>query len=171
MTVSQSSTERLTVAEQRAWSGMLHITAALRKRMGTIISDEAGLSETDYAVLVPIVYAGDSPLRSSELAEAISWDRSRLSHHLSRLETRGLIERTPHAKDSRGAVLHITGTGLAAVRLASGPHLRSIKHLFADALSDEQIRSLIEIVEALETHLNTSDPERPQLGESDARRS
>ncbi|GGF30817.1 MarR family winged helix-turn-helix transcriptional regulator [Subtercola lobariae] len=146
---------RLTEAEERAWSGMLNVTAALRKRMGAIVYEAAGLSETDYTVLVPIVYAGDTPLRSSELAEAINWDRSRLSHHLGRMETRGLIRRTQHSEDNRGAVLHITDSGLAALRQASGPHLRSIKSLFADALSATQIEALTEIVEDLERHLAT----------------
>jgi DNA-binding MarR family transcriptional regulator len=108
-------------------------------------------------VLVALVEADGRMLRSAELADSISWERSRVSHHVGRMEARGLVERQACPTDSRGAELRMTDAGLAAIRLASGSHLRGLKSLFADALTDRQIDDLGEIVDAIARHLEVSD--------------
>jgi hypothetical protein len=73
-------------------------------------------------------------MRSSELAASIDWQRSRLSHHLSRMERRGLIRREDCATDNRGAEVLLTQDGAQLFRGATAPHMRAIKKRFADAL-------------------------------------
>ena len=93
-------------------------------------------------------------MRSSELAANIDWERSRLSHHLGRMERRGLIGRDDCATDSRGAEVSLTEVGAQLFRRASAPHLRAIKQHFADALTPEQFEALAGIVQALQRHLH-----------------
>jgi DNA-binding MarR family transcriptional regulator len=87
----------------------------------------SGVSPADYQVLLALREAEGTRLRSSELAATIDWERSRLSHHLGRMERRGLIQRDDCATDSRGAEVSLTPSGAGAFRRASAPHLRAIK--------------------------------------------
>ena len=93
-------------------------------------------------------------LRSSELAATIDWERSRLSHHLARMERRGLIRRDDCATDSRGAEVSLTDDGAAMFRAATAPHMRAVKKHFADALTPEQFEALADILQALQDHLH-----------------
>ena len=77
---------------------------------------ECGLSPGDYAVLLALKEADDHRLRSSALAATIDWERSRLSHHLGRMERRGLIGRQECSTDSPGgAEIVLTPAGLDGV--------------------------------------------------------
>ncbi|WP_312876347.1 helix-turn-helix domain-containing protein [Paenibacillus agri] len=40
-----------------------------------------------------------SPCDTDELIDAMKWSKSRLSHHLTRMQKRGLIERKPLASE------------------------------------------------------------------------
>jgi DNA-binding MarR family transcriptional regulator len=148
--------DRLSDGELHAWRGMLESTSELRNRLEAVVQKTSGLSDGDYAVLLALTEADGAPLRSSELAATISWERSRLSHHLGRMEKRGLLRRDPCEIDNRGSELRITDVGTAAFRAAAGPHLRTVKSLFADALTPQQIDALGEIVDALSLHLSTT---------------
>jgi DNA-binding MarR family transcriptional regulator len=92
-------------------------------------------------------------LRSSQLAATIDWERSRLSHHLGRMQRRGLIRRDHCATDSRGAEVSITDDGASMFRQATAPHMRAIKKHFANALTPEQFDALADIVQTLQSHL------------------
>jgi DNA-binding MarR family transcriptional regulator len=144
----------LSETEITAWRGLLDVSGNLRRRLSQVIQDAAELSEGDFAVLVALTEAEDNALRSSELAETIHWERSRLSHHLRRMQQRALIHREPHPADSRGAVVELTGAGRRALSLAMGPHFRALKELFVDGLTGKQMRDLATAMSALERHLD-----------------
>jgi DNA-binding MarR family transcriptional regulator len=144
---------RLTARELAIWRSLLDTTAELRSVLGAQLQ-ESGLSPGDYQVLLALKEADGARLRSSELAATIEWERSRLSHHLGRMEQRGLIRRDDCATDSRGAEVSLTDTGTAAFRRASAPHLRAIKQHFVDALSSEQLEVLADVLQSLQRHLH-----------------
>ena len=144
---------RMTSRELAIWRSLLDTTAELRGILG-IQLQESGLSPADYQVLLALKEADGRRLRSSELAANIDWERSRLSHHLGRMERRGLIGRDDCATDSRGAEVSLTEVGAQLFRRASAPHLRAIKQHFADALTPEQFEALAGIALALQRHLH-----------------
>ncbi|MFD9667889.1 MarR family winged helix-turn-helix transcriptional regulator [Rhodococcus sp. NPDC059968] len=115
---------------------------------------ETNLSPADYQVLLALREADGMRLRSSELAATIDWERSRLSHHLGRMERRGLIRRDECATDSRGAEVSLTEDGAGVFRRSTAPHMRAIKTHFADALTPEQFEALADILQALQHHLH-----------------
>jgi DNA-binding MarR family transcriptional regulator len=144
--------ERMTARELAIWRSLLDTTAELRRVLGAQLQ-ESGLSPGDYQVLLALREADDRRLRSSELAASIDWERSRLSHHLGRMERRGLIRRDECATDNRGAEVSLTDDGAGLFRRATAPHMRAIKKHFADALTPEQLEALDGVLEALRTHL------------------
>jgi DNA-binding MarR family transcriptional regulator len=144
----------MTAQELAVWRSLLDTTAELRRVLGTRLLQDSGLSPADYQVLLALSEAGGRQLRSSELAESIDWERSRLSHHLGRMEARGLIRRDNCATDSRGAEVSLTRDGAQVFRRAAGPHMKAIKKHFADALTPEQFEALAQTMQALQNHLH-----------------
>ncbi len=144
--------ERLTAGELAVWRSLMDTTADLRRLLSAQLQ-ELALSPADYAVLLALTEASERTLRSSELADAIDWERSRLSHHLGRMERRGLLRREECPGDNRGALIVLTDTGIGALRRASGPHLRAVKRYFADALSAQQLENLGDVLGTVRAHL------------------
>ncbi|MDN4598616.1 MarR family winged helix-turn-helix transcriptional regulator [Leifsonia virtsii] len=150
-----ATSERLTERELTVWRSLLDTTTDLRRLLAAELQ-QVELSPGDYAVLLALTEADERTLRSSELADAIDWERSRLSHHLGRMERRGLIRRTDCPGDNRGALVLLTEDGFEAIRRASGPHLRAVKRLFADALDPQQLDALAAVLGSIRTHLDAT---------------
>lgn len=139
-----------------AWRNFVETSERLRAAVGSRLQADSGLSSGDYAVLLTLTEAPDTRIRSSELAAQVGWERSRLSHHLGRMEQRGLIRREDCATDNRGAEAVLTPEGADSFRRASSPHLHAIQELFVSALTPEQLAAVAEISAALSSHLELS---------------
>jgi DNA-binding MarR family transcriptional regulator len=153
VTAGAVARRRMTSGELAIWRSLLDTTAELRRVLGAQLQD-SGLSPADYQVLLALTEADGRRLRSSQLAASIDWERSRLSHHLGRMERRGLIGRSDCATDNRGAEVSLTEDGARIFRCATAPHLRAIKMHFADALTPVQFEALADILHALRDHLH-----------------
>jgi len=73
---AQRTAERLTDRELAVWRSLQDTTTELRRRLSAELQ-QVELSPGDYAVLLALTEASDRTLRSSELADAIDWERSR----------------------------------------------------------------------------------------------
>src|SRR6266516_2827774 len=96
MAAGAAARPRLTARELAIWRSLLDTTAELRRVLGVKLQ-ESGLSPADYQVLLALREADGARLRSSELAATIEWERSRLSHHLGRMERRGATDAVEEA--------------------------------------------------------------------------
>ncbi|MEV4169717.1 MarR family transcriptional regulator [Nonomuraea sp. NPDC049709] len=143
-----------TSEELRIWRDFIETTESLRSELAARLQSDSSMSPGDYAVLLALSDADGRGLRSSELAATIGWERSRLSHHLGRMERRGLVRRENCATDSRGAEIVLTAEGADAFRKASIPHLRAIRELFVDALSPDQIAAAGDLAATLRSRLD-----------------
>lgn len=135
------------------WRDYVETSERLRSMLARRLQAESELSPGDYAVLLTLSEAGGKTMRSSELADTIDWQRSRLSHHLGRMESRGLVSRQQCSDDSRGADVTLTADGAALFRRASAPHLRAIQELFVDGLDATLLGKLDEVNRAMSAHL------------------
>ena len=118
---------------------------------------DAGLSDADYEVLSNLSEQLDHQYRFKDLSARLLWSRSRLSHHLTRMESRGLVRRDHHPDDARGAIVALTERGFAAIEAAAPGHLRSVRSHFIDLLSPEELVALSEITDRVVTHLETEE--------------
>jgi len=147
-----------TSAQLRTWRDFIETVEALSWRLAGRLQSESSLSPGDYQVLLALSEADGHRMRSSELAAVIGWERSRLSHHLGRMEKRGLVGRDPCAADGRGAEVALTRHGSDCFRRATIPHLRAVRELFVDALSPQQLAAADDIARTLRRHLDQSRP-------------
>ena len=88
-------------------------------------------------------------LRTRELGTEIGWDRSRLSHQISRMERRGLVAREECSEDGRGSMVRLTDTGRSAIEGAAPAHAETVRRYFFDRLSEEELDALTAVFERL----------------------
>ena len=158
MTDAQRPRRSPTSAELRTWREFIETVEALSWRLASRLQSESSLSPGDYQVLLALSEADGHRMRPSEIAALIGWERSRLSHHLGRMEKRGLISRDPCAADGRGAEVVLARHGSDCFRRATIPHLRAVRELFIDALSPQQLAAAEDIASTLRRHLDQSRP-------------
>jgi len=150
--------------ELRIWRNYIETAEALQARLAARFQSETSLSTGDYQVLLALSEAERKTLRSSELAALVGWERSRLSHHLGRMEKRGLISRNNCTDAARGIDVRATDHGLETFRAASVPHLRAVRELFLDAFTPEELAAVGRLTGALRRNLGLGQDEPDQDG-------
>ena len=133
--------------EARAWRGYEHMRGLLSARLERNLLRTAGLSGADYAVLVNLSEAPGGRLRAFELGNAMQWEKSRLSHQVTRMERRGLVRRETCPSDARGSFVVLTDEGFATIRDAAPDHVEDVRRYFIDVLTPEQLDELASITD------------------------
>jgi hypothetical protein len=110
----------LTDEEQRAWRAYIQLAQLLMRQLDRDLHP-FGLSMHDYEILVELSEATRNRLRMTELADRTAQSRSRLSHQVSRMESRGLVVREGCEGDKLAA------DGLGAVTGAFEPVLDRLR--------------------------------------------
>jgi DNA-binding MarR family transcriptional regulator len=116
--------------QQRVWQAYLHLNQHLYAFLEQQLVRD-GLSGPDYQLL-----------RARELGTEIGWDRSRLSHHLTRMEKRGLVAREECAEDGRGLMVRVTDAGRRAIEAAAPAHVEYVQRCFFDLVSSDELETL-----------------------------
>jgi DNA-binding MarR family transcriptional regulator len=151
--VKVASTRWLTPAEDRAWRAWLAMAERLRAQVARDLLVDSGLSDADYMVLVNLSEAEGHRIRMQDLAARLHWSKSRLSHQLARMQTRGLVEREECPSDARGAYAVLAAGGLAAIEEAAPKHVDSVRRHLIDVLDADQLAALADISERVTGHL------------------
>jgi DNA-binding MarR family transcriptional regulator len=127
----------------------MHMHQQLYGLLGTLLVNESGLSTADYGVLVALSESADGVMRARELCVELGWDRSRLSHQLGRMESRGMIVREECAEDARGLMARITPEGRRAIEAAAPAHAEAVQRHFFDHLSSVEVDTLIDVFDRI----------------------
>lgn len=131
------------------------MAAQLQAQLNRELQAHSGVSLADFEVLVALTDRPDVQVRVRELAEALQWEKSRLSHHLARMERRGLIEREDCPDDARGAFVILTADGRRAAGRAAPAHVDTVRRLVFDGLDPEQVDVLAGIAEVVLNRIRT----------------
>jgi DNA-binding MarR family transcriptional regulator len=158
-------TRWLNPAEQRVWRSYLEATQLLAGRLAHEL-DESGhdLVMTEYELLVRLSESEGWSLRMSELADGLVHSRSRLTHAIARMESRGLVERRSCSDDRRGVLAVMTDEGYAALVAAAPAHVTSVRENLFDQLEPDEVAALGRICERLAAHqraLGAGEGRRP----------
>jgi DNA-binding MarR family transcriptional regulator len=136
----------LTPTQQRAWLNFMRVYHRLEYEVNRHLRTECGLSLYDYTVLSTLSRAPDRSLQLITLATVIGWERSRVSHHLMRMERRGLVERTTCDTDGRGTVVVLTDEGWGRLAGAAPVHAEWVHRAFFADLDPEHEDALADIL-------------------------
>ncbi|MBF6352013.1 MULTISPECIES: MarR family winged helix-turn-helix transcriptional regulator [Nocardia] len=151
-----TETRWLDERESRAWRGYLAMHTQLAARLHRQLQHDSGLSLSDFEVLVRLTDQPEPRLRVGELGQLLQWEKSRLSHHLARMQKRGLVRREDCPDDARGAYIVLTEQGRTAIEQAAPGHVETVRELLFDALTDEQVESFGAIVARVLDRLDNS---------------
>jgi DNA-binding MarR family transcriptional regulator len=137
-----SAFETLTPGQQRAWLAYMRVQLRLTYEMNRQLQADSNVSLPDYDVLNALRYSPGGRMRITGLAARIGWERSRLSHHVRRLQNRGLVDCRPAPDDRRATEITLTDRGWDEITRASSGHIELVRRLFFDGLPDELIEPL-----------------------------
>ncbi|WP_082115135.1 MarR family winged helix-turn-helix transcriptional regulator [Lentzea aerocolonigenes] len=143
--------------QQRAWRAYVRMQGELNAHLSRQISVDSEISMADFAVLVQLTDTVDGRVRVLELARLLNWEKSRISHHVARMEKRGLVRRENCGSDGRGSFVVLTEQGRSAIEEAAPSHAETVRALVFDQLSDAEVEALREISEKIFTRLTTGE--------------
>lgn len=155
-----SDTEWLDDTEQLAWRSFLN---GARRLMGRLDAElkASGIGHDDYGVLVLLSEAPGDRMRMSDLADGVVESRSRLSHHIGRMEARGLVVREACPDDRRGSWAVLTANGRALMERVAPHHVTGVRRWFLDPISAEQLATISDAFAAIDHGLKPGEPTGP----------
>lgn len=132
-----------------AWRGLVRVQGAVRRELDARLRSAAGMSLWDYTVLRTLSAEPKRRMRMSDLARATDYTPSGLTRLVGRLESAGLVERTPCPDDGRGWVANLTAEGQRAFVRARRTHLAGVAELFAGRCTEEELVMITQLWERL----------------------
>lgn len=139
--------------EQAAWESFIRMQETLIGRLSRLVRSDSGMSASDYIVLAKLTEAEEGRLRFLELAKLVEWEKSRMSHQVSRMEKRGLVTKTDCPDDGRGAFIAATPLGYEAIREAAPVHAEHVRRLFVEALTPNQLSTFGRLSQRVLDHM------------------
>jgi DNA-binding MarR family transcriptional regulator len=146
--------QTLTPVQQDAWNSYQRMRTRLTERLNRELARETGLSEADFEILIALIESPDETVRALALRCGLEWEKSRLSHQLRRMETRGLVRRETCAEDNRSTVIRVTDAGRRLAAEAKQWHEQAVRSFVCDALTPDQLHALGCIAEAVLARLD-----------------
>src|SRR5260221_10080905 len=135
----ESAFGRLTATQQRAWLAFLRLRLRLTYEMNRQLQADTNLSLSDYDVLNALRYEPEGRTQITALAIRIGWERSRLSHHLRRLETRELVELRTADADRRASAIKLNHQSVVRITQPTTGHIGPIQGLFFYGLAADLV--------------------------------
>jgi len=151
-----SEVSEIDEAEWSLWSDFMTMHRELMRELDRRLQRDAGISQGDYAVMLTLFKARGRRLRPGALGEAIGWEKSRLSHQLTRMAARGLIERADCDTDARGSWVVLTRAGRLALLGAMRDHATAIRNLFLDVLQPDEKQAIADAASRVRDRLDAS---------------
>jgi len=127
--------------EQQAWRSFVTGTRRLLDHLERDLKAH-GLTHDDYGLLVVLSEAEGGRLRMADLAARSVESRSRLSHHVARLEGKGLVTRESCAEDGRGLFAVLTDRGRQVMEETAPHHVAGVRAYFLDHLRPEELAAI-----------------------------
>jgi DNA-binding MarR family transcriptional regulator len=132
----------LDAAEQQAWRAYLDATRLLVQVLDRQLETDAGISFTDYELLVKLSEAPERRLRMRDLADAALSTRSGMTRAVTRLERAGWVRRVECEEDRRGMYAALTPAGLAKLAATAPGHVEAVRAHVFDKLTGPQVQQL-----------------------------
>ena len=140
---------RLEGAALDAWRSYLQSHASILRVLDAELVAEHGLTTRDYEVLLYLAQAPDRRLPMSALAESTMLSRSGITRLVDGLVASCCIERVSCASDARISYAHLTDAGYEKLRDAGFSHIASVRRLFLEQFSPEEIEQLAGLLSRL----------------------
>ncbi|PRY41266.1 MarR family winged helix-turn-helix transcriptional regulator [Umezawaea tangerina] len=125
-----------------AWRAFMRLLQTLPAVLGAQLQRDSKLSFIEYYVLAHLSEQPERRLRMSELAILAGSELSRLSHMVTRLESRGFVRREPDPLNGRYIQAILTDAGHAHLVDSAPGHVGRVLDVFVDVLDPDELRTL-----------------------------
>lgn len=132
----------LSAAEWAFWDSWMQAQRLLLREIDRTLQRDFGISKAEFSILVTLQGAPEGRMRVTELADSLDWEKGRVAHQLTRMERRGLLERSESGAVGRRTGIALTETGRDVVERAVHDHGSNIRRLVLDRLSPEQAAAI-----------------------------
>jgi DNA-binding MarR family transcriptional regulator len=146
----------LTPREDRAWRAFMHAHHQLVAHLNRGLQ-RSGLSGADYEVLAVLSSHDTDRMPAHDLSDALSWEKSRVSHQVRRMQKDGLLIREPNPDDARSTMVRLLPAGRAAIEKAAPEHVEDVRRNFIDLLTPAELDMLAALNERVLDHLTKGD--------------
>lgn len=150
----------LSGAEQGAWRNWISGTTVLFRTLERELVQHFDITMDDYALLVLLSESEHRSARMSVLADDAIVPRPQVTYRISRLESRGIVERRPCPSDARGTEAYLTEDGVHLLERAARHHVTNVRELFLDQLDDDEFDTLGDAMGRVHRHLAARDARR-----------
>ena len=124
------------------WDRWMRAQRLLAQEIDRRLQGEFGISKPEFSVLMTLLRAPGREMRVADVAESLGWDKSRVSHQLTRMERRGLVVSSESGASGRRTGIGLTAQGLQVVESAISGHARNVRQCFFDLLAPEQAAAI-----------------------------
>lgn len=140
---------RLDEQESAAWLSLVSLIELLPSALDSQLQRDSDMTHFEFSVLSLLRFSPDQTLRMSELAAGTTATLPRLSHVVTRLEKRGLLERLSCPEDKRATNVHLTDLGRRELIRATPDHIDLVRTTVIETLDRDQLAQLTEIASAI----------------------
>ena len=147
----QGDRHLLTESQMRAWRAFLGASTLVSARLNHELDEAAAISMYEYEILVRLFESEAGRVRMSQLADQVSYSRSRLTHTVGRLERAGYVLRSSCPNDRRGVYAHLTNAGYEFLAQTAPIHLDGVRRHLIDRFTPSELATLTELLEKITT--------------------
>jgi DNA-binding MarR family transcriptional regulator len=143
--------------EDRLWRSLMRLNGALPRLLDADLVRGAGLTLSEFAILLVLSEAGTAGRRMSDLARAGRLSPSRATRVVAELEQRGLVEKSRSEADARGNVAVATPAGRKAFRSAYPIQVNRAREILFDHLSPAEVSELADALSLLLNRVSAAE--------------
>ena len=152
----QGDRHLLTESQMRAWRAFLGASTLVSARLNHELDEAAAISMYEYEILVRLFESEAGRVRMSQLADQVSYSRSRLTHTVGRLERAGYVLRSSCPNDRRGVYAHLTKAGYEFLAQTAPIHLDGVRRHLIDRFTPSELATLTELMEKITTDADST---------------
>lgn len=152
----QGDKRLLSEAQMRAWRAFLGASTLVSARLNHELDEAAAISMYEYEILVRLFESEAGRVRMSQLADQVSYSRSRLTHTVGRLERAGYVLRSSCPNDRRGVYAHLTKAGYEFLAQTAPIHLDGVRRHLIDRFTPSELATLTELLEKITTDADST---------------
>lgn len=136
-----ASPKWLTPAEMKAWRGFISSSTDLVRAIEKDL-EPFGLDGGDYQLLAMLSDAPGHRMKMCDLASVLRLSRSGLTRRMEGVVKAKYVARVRDETDGRAAFAQLTPQGFELLKRAAPEHLKSVRRLMIDQLTDAEVKAI-----------------------------
>ena len=124
------------------WDRWMRAQRLLALEIDRRLQSAFGISKAEFSVLVTLLRTPGHAARVVDLSGLLGWEKSRVAHQLTRMESRGLVARTESGASGRRTGIGLTPKGRRLGESAIAAHAGNVRDCFFDFVTPPQAAAI-----------------------------